>query len=336
MPGSKKGSKKQPPTRGGGGGGGKESSVDSDAENEEWTEQTEQEKRKVRRNLRELYEKLSKNREKYAAGGDGEDIAAIIQDANRVLSDVRGTQEAMEDAKMFKLLCQTVREMSEDTNTNEKKFHLDEFAMLLGNRMNARREEGGQVHVTKRQLVTFGEQVARKFNRAPTLTFISEAINTEAPDSKPKEKKTKRVQNERDKIVTKTVIHEKNQVTEQKTDRLVNSTRDILQNIYKQGGKKPVGYFDFVIDPDSFGNTVENMFHVSFLVKQRVVCLKVDDEVGLPFLEPVSGGRGGGGDEGVVKNQAVISISYQDWSELKDALDISKAAIVHPEDLRNK
>ena len=64
----------------------------------------------MRRNLRELYEKLSKNREKYAAGGDGEDIAAIIQDANRVLSDVRGTQEAMEDAKMFKLLCQTVHE----------------------------------------------------------------------------------------------------------------------------------------------------------------------------------------------------------------------------------
>ena len=38
--------------------------------------------------------------------------------------------------------------MSEDTNTNEKKFHLDEFAMLLGNRMNARREEGGQVCCT--------------------------------------------------------------------------------------------------------------------------------------------------------------------------------------------
>ena len=99
---------------------------------------------------------------------------------------------------------------------------------------------------------------------------------------------------------------------------------------------------------------VENMFHVSFLVKQRVVCLtvrhttwniksyrffffiwwwkflQVDDEVGLPFLEPVSGaqcaidydrcraifssldsGGRGGGEEEVVKNQAVISISYQ-------------------------
>ena len=31
----------------------------------------------MRRSLRELYEKLSKNREKYAAGGDSEDIASI-------------------------------------------------------------------------------------------------------------------------------------------------------------------------------------------------------------------------------------------------------------------
>ena len=72
-----------------------------------------------------------------------------------------------------------------------------------------------------------------------------------------------------------------------------------------------------------------------------------------------SGGRGGGEEE-VVKNQAVISISYQvldepsklfllwpinlfwtfapfkDWQELKDALEICEAAIVHPEDLRHK
>ena len=82
---------------------------------------------------------------------------------------------------------------------------------------------------------------------------------------------------------------------------LINEGQDLRDlNIHLKGGKKPVGYFDFVIDPDSFGNTVrvldqsakskqnrhfsastwllwqvENMFHVSFLVKQRVVCLKV-------------------------------------------------------------
>ena len=38
---------------------------------------------------------------------------------------------------------------------NEKKFHQDEFAMLLGNQMNARMEEGGQVLST--QLARFSK-----------------------------------------------------------------------------------------------------------------------------------------------------------------------------------
>jgi len=337
--GPKKGnaSRKQPPSRGSGGGS-KDMASESDGENGVgWTEQSEQEKRQVRRNLREIYEKLQQNKEKLAAGGDNSEIETIIQEANEVLSQVRGTQEAMEDAKMFKLLCQIVREMSEDTNTNEKKFHIDEYALKLGHRMNAR-VEGGQIHVTKRQLISFGEQMARKYGRVPALTFVSEAINTEAPDrpkDKQKEKPTRRIASERDKVATKTSIVQKNEVTEQKTDRLVNSTRKILENVYRQNGKKPVNYFEFVIDPDSFGNTVENMFHVSFLVKQRVVSLTVDEDEGLPYLEPVLG-RAGGGEGDSVKNQAVISISYQDWMELKDCLEVTKPQIVHEEDLRKK
>merc|ERR1719430_2531107 len=109
--------------------------------------------------------------------------------------------------------------------------------------MNARREDGGRLLVTRRQLVTFGEQASRKFRRAPTLSFISEAINSEAPDSKPKDKKTKKAPTERDKVATKTSIVEKNQVTEQKTDRLVGSTRRILESLYKQRGRKPAGIF---------------------------------------------------------------------------------------------
>ena len=77
----------------------------------DWVSQTEQEKRQVRRNLRDLYEKLSQvwapemplrppgpfsvgddsssappqNKEKYAAGGDNEEISNIIKEANEVL-----------------------------------------------------------------------------------------------------------------------------------------------------------------------------------------------------------------------------------------------------------
>ena len=58
----------------------------------------------------------------------------------QILNSVKGTQEAIEDAKMFKLLCQSVREMSEDTNTNEKKFHSDEYCSHLGRAMNTHQD----------------------------------------------------------------------------------------------------------------------------------------------------------------------------------------------------
>ena len=40
---------------------------------------------------------------------------------------------------------------------------------------------------------------------------------------------------------------------------------------WKENGKRFVDYFKFVIDPDGFGNTVENMFHISFLVQDGMV-----------------------------------------------------------------
>ena len=155
---------------------------------------------------------------------------------------------------------------------------------------------------------------------------------------------------------TKTAIVSRSQEDgQQRTSKLVESTRKILERRYSQNNKQPVDYFKFVIDPDSFGNTVENMviiyfetiqflffhfifqFHVSFLVKQRVVELGVSEEEGLPVLTPLSSGsRGGGGEEGESegKNQAIISLSFQDWEELKEAQEVTSAVIVHGEDLR--
>ena len=82
------------------------------------------------------------------------------------------------------------------------------------------------------------------------------------------------------------------------------------------------------------GNTVENMFHVSFLVKQRVVKLSVDDEIGLPVLEPVSSRDADDADGEALKNQAIISISFDDWEDLKETLDVTTPTIVHDAVLR--
>jgi len=307
---------------------------EGDLESEEAvdTSQTDEDKRRVRRTLRDLHDKLLLCKDGTI---EGEDFNSILQEANQILKDVKGTQEAMEDAKMFRMLCQKVREMSEDTNTNEKKFHVDEFAANIGRFINASTERGNNVRITRPQLVSLGRRVAGSFRRTPSFSFILGALDTEAPEEKESKRNARRPVVDRQKAVTKTAIVERSQADGQMTDKLVASTREILNREYRSNGKKPVNYFEFVIDPESFGNTVENMFHVSFLVKQRVVQLSVDEGLGLPVLEPASSRardateEGGGG-----KNQAVISLSYEDWEEFVEVLGIKEPAIVHDEELR--
>ena len=74
---------------------------------------------------------------------------------------------------------------------------------------------------------------------------------------------------------------------------------------FKEAGKKPVNYFKFVLNPDCFGTSIENMFHVSFLVKEGKANISVCGETGLPFITPKSKKKD---EEEEKKNQVVMNI----------------------------
>ena len=76
---------------------------------------------------------------------------------------------------------------------------------------------------------------------------------------------------------------------------------------FKEAGKKPVNYFKFVLNPDCFGTSIENMFHVSFLVKEGKADadISVCGETGLPFITPKSKKKD---EEEEKKTQVVMNI----------------------------
>jgi len=314
-----------------------QSEMDSQSEWEE-EEQTEQEKREVRNEIRSIYQMLLDGKDRFTATDESDEFKNILAQAKNIVTKVKGTQEAIEDAKMFRLLCHTVKEMSEDTNTNEQKFHVEEYVSHLARANNFSTDSKENITATKLQWVSLGKGLSKYFSRAPTVNFVLGALDTEEGEMREKPVRQVRKVANRKEVATKIETIDKSEVNEQKTFNLVKSTKLCLEKIYKNNNKKPVDYFTFVIDPDSFGNTVENMFHVAFAVKDRSVRLDIDEGRGLPTLEPIKPGRvyAGNDDDASAKEQALISICMEDWRELKDALKITQPSIVHPDNLKPK
>ncbi|KAG9237901.1 Nse4 C-terminal-domain-containing protein [Amylocarpus encephaloides] len=104
--------------------------------------------------------------------------------------------------------------------------------------------------------------------------------------------------------------------------------KDEKQKVYDRLGIAENGglaFFKFVVNPKSFGQTVENMFYVSFLIKEGKVGISFDR--GLPYLDITSPRSGRGGDN--AKHQAVLSIDYATWREMIEIFDIKESTIEH-------
>lgn len=67
---------------------------------------------------------------------------------------------------------------------------------------------------------------------------------------------------------------------EAETSKLV---KDISKKLRDVGGSDGCNLFEFVIDPESFSNTVENLFYVSFLIREGKASID-DNAEGIPIL----------------------------------------------------
>jgi Nse4 C-terminal len=68
---------------------------------------------------------------------------------------------------------------------------------------------------------------------------------------------------------------------EQDTPRMVKLVGDTLESV---GGATGINFFRFVINPHSFGQSVENLFYLSFLTHDGIASLEMDDEDDEPIL----------------------------------------------------
>lgn len=91
-----------------------------------------------------------------------------------------------------------------------------------------------------------------------------------------------------------------------------------------------VPLFNFCVNPRSFGQTVENMFYVSFLIKEGKVGLDFDGK-GLPTLG-IAAARSVAERQESQRNQAVFTLDFDTWEDITESFGIERCIIPHRKD----
>ncbi|KAG9244299.1 Nse4 C-terminal-domain-containing protein [Calycina marina] len=89
-----------------------------------------------------------------------------------------------------------------------------------------------------------------------------------------------------------------------------------------------LAYFPFVINPKSFGQTIENMFYVSFLIRDGKLAIQEGNDA-MPYLVIMNGGEEPENDGDPAKQQAVMSLDMEQWEELIELFGIMEPMIKH-------
>ncbi|KXJ93891.1 Nse4 C-terminal-domain-containing protein [Microdochium bolleyi] len=115
---------------------------------------------------------------------------------------------------------------------------------------------------------------------------------------------------------------------------------DEAQMMMQKWGLRDTGGIDllrFVVNPRSFGQTVENLFYVSFLIRDGQVRIDFDSNE-FPTLLPVDKDeeQSTGTKHGAQRQQAVLSIDMGMWRDIIETFDIKESIIPHRKEETHK
>uniref|UniRef100_A0A670K5K1 Non-structural maintenance of chromosomes element 4 n=1 Tax=Podarcis muralis TaxID=64176 RepID=A0A670K5K1_PODMU len=97
----------------------------------------------------------------------------------------------------------------------------------------------------------------------------------------------------------------------------------LLKVFYREGGESPINFFKFVTDPNSFAQTLDNMYHVLYLARHGLARIKADEDE-IPVLEPLDPGQGS---YVLPQTSGIIPLSIACWEQIVEVFEISQPMI---------
>ncbi|KAK1923847.1 Nse4 C-terminal-domain-containing protein [Papiliotrema laurentii] len=277
------------------------------------------------------------------------DLTRKIQEGSKLFEDVRDTALASLDARLMMTTSEAALGIARKMKLEDNAFNVDEFLIrtkaLLGLDRAEREDQDSEVDqlddgddrgATGRggarkgplgDWEAIGWMAAKWCRRAPGVEFMYGPIDTAvkrrnqtqrqrrtqvAPETRPQEIQTQSATQEAD--------------TMKDTMANVRRVAKILQKADPDG--RGINFFQLIINPDDFGQSVENCFYVSFLIHQGNAGIVLQPD-GMILIQNRTPNDAEAGDTEVARNQAVIELTMDTWNEAKRLFNITKSLIPH-------
>eukprot|EP00105_Crassostrea_gigas_P042450 XP_019926598.1 PREDICTED: EP300-interacting inhibitor of differentiation 3-like [Crassostrea gigas] len=263
-------------------------------------------------------------------------LTEALKTANDLNKDVKMPREGALDSATILMISNYGRMKVDNLKTDFLKFEPIEYAEKLISFVNQGQPRQSQdIAISNQGWINLGKASQKFFMKSPAFHFMAGSFERgepvkkvrRAPDSQRLDKENLSDKATVPKQMKSFDESDKSEATTAEVEKLL----DLLQKLYRENERNPICYFEFVLHPESFSQTVENMFYTSFLVRDGLANIKLDDEK-LPLIEPIQNPE----QEKVRKNlphkQAVVSLSPQEWKLAKKCFDHSEGTWTNSDD----
>lgn len=291
--------------------------------------------RQIRHQYRALINSVQQNREDILNAGDK--LTEVLEEANTLFNEVSRAREAVLDAQFLVLASDLGKEKAKQLRSDLSSFDMLRYVETLLTHMGVNPLEAEEFirdeDRTDIELIVYdswkisGKTAENTFNKTHTFHFLLGSIYGEFPVPKPRTDRPRQprmIEEQRAMPAQLKCMEESHQeATEKEVERILG----LLQTYFREDPDTPMSFFDFVVDPHSFPRTVENIFHVSFIIRDGFARIRLDQDR-LPIIEPVINEESEGIEQNTqIRSQGIIALSYRDWEEIVKTFEISEPVI---------
>lgn len=294
-------------------------------------------RREIRSKYRDLINSVQQNRDDMLNPANNK-LTDVLEEANRLFANVKQAREAALDAQLLVLATDLGKEKASQLHAEGSAFDPSAFAEHLLSFMGLNRLEddddpngnlNGYLPQDAWQKLAKRSQCC--FRTAPSFHYMLGSFLAEPPPPRQRVERQRKAASKEAKRIMPTQLKKMEESHQEATEKEVERILGCLQGYFADDPEDPISYYEFVIDPNSFSRTVENIFHTSFLIRDGLARIYLDKE-GLPCIAQVEEGEMEPGGA-TTRHQCVISISQKSWREMIEAFEIKQALIPAPKNV---